>query len=65
MSEKFDIEKHITFRKKRINQATISNPLLPGLAVVEINPTLDTENKMAGYAFDVINAVVKSIEKRK
>ena len=39
MSEKFDIEKHITFRKKRINQATISNPLLPGLAVVEINPT--------------------------
>ena len=39
MSEKFDIKKHIKFRQKRASQASINNPLLPGLAVVEINPT--------------------------
>ncbi len=31
---------------------------------VEVNPTLDTVNKMAGFAFDVVEAVVRSVEAR-
>ena len=35
----YNVQEHINFRGKKLSKANIYNPLLPGLSLVEINPT--------------------------
>lgn len=49
---------------KELNVALVKSEKVVCWEMVEINPTLDTVNKMAENAFNVLEAVVKEIEKK-
>lgn len=49
---------------KELNVALVKNDKVVCWEMVEVNPTLDTVNKMAENTFDVLEAVVKEIEKK-
>ena len=47
-----------------LNKALVSDPKVCSWEMVEVNPTLDTENKMANAAFDVLEGVTNSLLNR-
>ena len=49
---------------KRLNQELAKSPKLCAWEIVEVNPTLDTENRMAESAFEILEATAKSIASR-
>ena len=49
---------------KELNVALVKSDKVVCWEMVEVNPTLDTVNKMAENTFDVLEAVVKEIEKK-
>lgn len=49
---------------KELNVALVKSEKVVCWEMVEVNPTLDTINKMAENTFDVLEAVVKEIEKK-
>lgn len=49
---------------KELNVALVKSDKVVCWEMVEVNPTLDTVNEMAENAFDVLEAVVKEIEKK-
>jgi len=49
---------------KRLNVELAKSPKLFAWEITEINPTLDSQNKMAEIAFDIIKATAKSISLR-
>jgi arginase len=49
---------------KTLNAELAKNPKVCAWEVVEVNPTLDTENRMAESAFEILEATAKSIVNR-
>lgn len=49
---------------KQLNKILVEDPKVIAWEVVEVNPTLDSENKMAEVAFDILNSTVKALEGR-
>jgi arginase len=49
---------------KLLNSELCKDPRVCAWEIVEINPTLDTENRMAESAFEILEAAAKSIETR-
>ena len=49
---------------KILNAELAKNPKVCAWEIVEVNPTLDTENRMAESAFEIIEATAKSIVNR-
>jgi arginase len=49
---------------KLLNVELCKDPRVCAWEIVEINPTLDTENRMAESAFEILEAAAKSIESR-
>ena len=49
---------------KVLNAELCKNPRVCAWEIVEVNPTLDTENRMAESAFEILEASAKSIEER-
>ena len=49
---------------KLLNVELCKDPRVCAWEIVEINPTLDTENRMAESAFEILEASAKSIESR-
>lgn len=49
---------------KLLNQELAKSPKLCAWEIVEVNPTLDTENRMAESAFEILEATAKSIAAR-
>jgi arginase len=49
---------------KLLNSELCKDPRVCAWEIVEINPTLDTENRMAESAFEILQAAAKSIETR-
>jgi arginase len=49
---------------KTLNAELCKDPKVCAYEIVEINPTLDTENRMAESAFEILEASAKSIEAR-
>lgn len=47
---------------KALNVALVKDPKVICWEIVEVNPTLDTENKMAENAFEILEATTKSLE---
>jgi len=47
---------------KALNVALVKDPKVICWEIVEVNPTLDTENKMAENAFGILEATTKSLE---
>lgn len=55
----------LTVEEARILNAELAkNPKVCAWEIVEVNPTLDTENRMAESAFEVLEATAKSIVNR-
>ena len=48
----------------KLNKLLVADKRVRCWEAVEVNPTLDTVNKMAENAFDVVEAVVKAVERR-
>lgn len=46
---------------KELNQLLIKNPKVVAWEMVEVNPTLDTENKMAENAFTILEATTNAL----
>ena len=46
---------------KILNTELAKNPKVCAWEIVEVNPTLDTENRMAESAFEILEATAKSI----
>ncbi|HAC25198.1 MAG TPA: arginase, partial [Cytophagales bacterium] len=46
---------------KRLSAELAKDPKVCAWEVVEVNPTLDTENRMAESAFEILEATAKSI----
>ncbi len=49
---------------KTLNSELARNPKVCAWEIVEVNPTLDTENRMAESAFEILEATAKSIINR-
>jgi len=49
---------------KLLNVELCKDPRICAWEIVEVNPTLDTENRMAESAFEILEAAAKSIESR-
>lgn len=49
---------------KILNSELAKNPKVCAWEIVEVNPTLDTENRMAESAFEILEATAKSIANR-
>ncbi len=49
---------------KQLNVELAKNPKVCAWEIVEVNPTLDTENRMAEGAFEIVEATTKSIVNR-
>ena len=49
---------------KILNAELAKNPKVCAWEIVEVNPTLDTENRMAESAFEILEATAKSIANR-
>jgi arginase len=49
---------------KLLNSELCKDPRVCAWEIVEINPTLDTENRMAESGFEILEASAKSIEAR-
>jgi len=49
---------------KVINAELCKDPRVCAWEIVEINPTLDTENRTAESAFEILEAAAKSVETR-
>jgi arginase len=49
---------------KTLNSALCKDPKVCAWEIVEVNPTLDTENRMAESAFEILEATAKSIVTR-
>ncbi len=49
---------------KTLNAELAKNPKVCAWEIVEVNPTLDTENRMAESAFEILEATAKSIVNR-
>ena len=49
---------------KLLNEELAKDPKVCAWEIVEINPTLDTENRMAESAFEILEATAKSIASR-
>jgi arginase len=49
---------------KVLNAELAKNPKVCAWEIVEVNPTLDTENRMAESAFEILEATAKSIVNR-
>jgi arginase len=49
---------------KILNSELAKNPKVCAWEIVEVNPTLDTENRMAESAFEILEATAKSIVNR-
>jgi arginase len=49
---------------KLLNVELCKDPRVCAWEIVEVNPTLDTENRMAESAFEILEAAAKSIESR-
>jgi arginase len=49
---------------KTLNAELAKNPKVCAWEIVEVNPTLDTENRMAESAFEILEATAKSIINR-
>ena len=47
-----------------LNTLLVRDPKVVAWEVVEVNPTLDTENRMAEVAFDILEATTKILEER-
>lgn len=55
----------LTVEEARILNATLANdPKVCAWEIVEVNPTLDTENRMAESAFEILEATAQSIINR-
>jgi arginase len=55
----------LTVEEARIlNSELCKNPKVCAWEIVEVNPTLDTENRMAESAFEIVEATAKSIVDR-
>jgi arginase len=55
----------LTVEEAKIFNATLGNdPKICAWEIVEVNPTLDTENRMAESAFEILEATAKSIVSR-
>ncbi|PGH38140.1 MAG: arginase [Candidatus Nephrothrix sp. EaCA] len=50
---------------KTLNKTLAANSKVCAWEVAEVNPTLDTENKMAEYAFEILEGVAKAVNERK
>jgi arginase len=49
---------------KELNEELALSPKLCAWEIVEVNPTLDTENRMAESAFEIMEATAKNIASR-
>ena len=49
---------------KILNAELAKSPKVCAWEIVEVNPTLDTENRMAESAFEILEATAKSIVNR-
>ncbi|MEL6533766.1 MAG: arginase [Bacteroidota bacterium] len=49
---------------KELNKLLVQDPKVICWEVVEVNPTLDTKNKMGEVAFDILDATVHAMEAR-
>lgn len=49
---------------KALNVELVKDPRICAWEIVEVNPTLDTENRMAESAFEILEATAKSIASR-
>ena len=49
---------------KMLNVELVKNPKVCAWEIAEVNPTLDTENRMAESAFEILEATAKSIVSR-
>jgi arginase len=49
---------------KTLNVELGKDPKVCAWEIVEVNPTLDTENRMAESAFEILEATAKSIVSR-
>jgi arginase len=49
---------------KVLNAELAKNPKVCAWEIVEVNPTLDTENRMAESAFEILEATAKAIINR-
>jgi len=49
---------------KVLNVELAKNPKVCAWEIVEVNPTLDTENRMAESAFEILEATTKAIVDR-
>jgi len=49
---------------KLLNATLAKNPKVCAWEIVEVNPTLDTENRMAESAFEILEATAKSVVSR-
>jgi arginase len=49
---------------KALNVELVKDPRVCAWEIVEVNPTLDTENRMAESAFEILEATAKSIASR-
>lgn len=49
---------------KMLNVALCKDPRIVAWEIAEVNPTLDTENKMAENGFEILEAAAKTIEAR-
>lgn len=49
---------------KTLNVELVKNPKVCAWEIAEVNPTLDTENRMAESAFEILEATAKSIVNR-
>lgn len=47
-----------------LNNILITNPKVCGWEIVEVNPTLDSENKMAEIAFDILESTALAYSRR-
>lgn len=50
---------------KTLNKLLASNNKVCTWEIAEVNPTLDTENKMAEYAFEILEGVANAVNERK
>ena len=49
---------------KELNEELALSPKLCAWEIVEVNPTLDTENRMAESAFEIMEATARNIASR-
>lgn len=57
------VENGLSFEQAReINRLLVRSPKVCCWEMVEVNPTLDTENLMAEYAFDILEVVTQEIQ---